>query len=131
MGLFGSRAVDRPAAERRYPRDVEALEEFVANLESVTDEASTWRVFASTYVEFYDMDYGAIWCVEGGKVRLEYEVGRTVSSLGGTTGQAALVQQAIRGREPVYADDRAAATDARLAAAIRAGAKAGVALPIV
>src|SRR5690349_25028077 len=108
MGLFGSRTVERPVAQRRNPRDIEALEEFVANLESATDEASTWRIFASTYVEFYDMDYAAIWCVEGGAPRLEYEVGRIVSTLGGA-GQPAMVQQALRGREPVYADDRAAA----------------------
>jgi len=128
MGLFGSRAVDRPAVPRRSPRDVEALEEFVANLEAATDEASTWRIFASTYVESYDMDYAGIWKVESGQPRLEYEVGRIVSALGG--GQPAMVQQAIRGREAVYADDRAAARDPRLATAIRSGAKAGIALPI-
>ena len=60
MGLFGSRTVDRPAVPRRNPRDVEALEEYVANLESVTDEPSTWRILASTYVESYDMEYAAI-----------------------------------------------------------------------
>ena len=58
-----------------------------------------------------------------------YEVGKIVSALGG--GQPALVQQAIRGRAAVYADDRAAAGDPRLATAIRSGAKAGLALPIV
>src|SRR3954469_8504526 len=105
MGLFGSRTVDRPPAPRRNPQEVEALEEFVANLESATDEASTWRILASTYVEFYEMDYGAIWRVAGGKPHLEYEVGKIASSLGGATGQPVLVQQAIRSRQPVYADD--------------------------
>jgi len=130
MGLFGSRAVDRPAVPRRAPRDIEAVEELVANLASATDEASTWRIFASTYVEFYEMEYAAIWRVENGRHRLEYEVGRAASALGGSTGQPALVQQAIRTREAVYADERAAAGDPRLAAAIRAGAKAGLVLPI-
>src|SRR5690242_3570778 len=131
MGLFGSRTLDRPAAPHRNPRDVEALEEFVANLESATDEASTWRIFASTYVEFYEMDYGAVWCVENGKTRLEYEVGRIVSGLTATSGQPAIVQQATRTREPVYADERSATADPRLAAAVRAGARVGLALPIV
>src|SRR5690348_14033579 len=105
MGLFGSRTVDRPAPPRRNPRDIEALEEFVANLESATDEASTWRIFASTYVEFYDMEYGAVWLVGGGVPRLEYELGRISSTLAGTSSHPGLVQQAIRKREPVYADD--------------------------
>ena len=130
MGLFGSRTVDRPAAQRRNPRDVEALEEFVKNLESATDEASTWRIFTSTYVEFYEMDYGATWTVENGHPRLEYEVGRIVSALAGTASQPSLVNQAIRAREAVYADDRHGG-DARLSAAIRAGAQAVVAMPIV
>ena len=130
MGLFGSRTVDRPAAPRRNPRDVEALEEYCANLESATDEASTWRILASTYVECYEMDYAAIWYVEAGQPRLGYEVGKIVSVLGGA-GASSLVQQAVRGREPVYADDRAAAGDPRLATAIRSGARAGLALPIL
>ncbi|MFI5892032.1 methyl-accepting chemotaxis protein [Actinoplanes sp. NPDC051513] len=130
MGLFGSRAVDRPATPRRNPRDIEALEEFIANLESATDEASTWRIFASTYVEFYDMEYGAAWIVENGHPRLEYELGRIVSSLGGTASGPGLVQQAIRKREPIYADDSSRDGDSRLSAAIRTGCRAALALPV-
>jgi uncharacterized protein with GYD domain len=131
MGLFGSRTVDRPDTPPRNPRDVEALEEFVANLESTTDEASTWRIFTSTYVEFYEMEYGATWLVEGGRPRLEYEAGRIVAELGRATAQPGLVQQAIRGREAVYADDKQRGGDPRLAAAIAAGCRAAIALPIV
>ncbi|MFF5296123.1 methyl-accepting chemotaxis protein [Paractinoplanes globisporus] len=129
MGLFGSRTVDRPAVQRN-PRDIEALEEFVANLENATDEASTWRILASTYVEFYDMEYVAAWLVENGAARLEYEVGRLVPALAGTADRPGLVQRAIRSREPVYADERAADGDARLAAALRSGCRAAVAMPI-
>ncbi|HEX5200272.1 MAG TPA: methyl-accepting chemotaxis protein [Actinoplanes sp.] len=130
MGLFGSRTADRPAAPPRMPRDVEALEEFIANLESVTDEASTWRIFASTYVEFYEMEYGAAWIVENGAPRLEYELGRIASALSGTAAHPGLVQQAVRGREPIYADDTYRDGDSRLAAAVRTGARAALALPI-
>ena len=130
MGLFGSRTADRPARPQREPRDIEALEELVANLESATDEASTWRIFASTYVEFYDMQYAAAWLVEGGVPRLEYEVGPLTNQLSGTSGQPAVVQQAVRAREAVYADD-SRADDPRMAAAIRAGCRSALALPIV
>ncbi|MCU7722417.1 methyl-accepting chemotaxis protein [Actinoplanes sp. KI2] len=130
MGVFGSRAAaDRPAGQRE-PRDIEALEELVANLESATDEASTWRIFASTYVEFYDMDYAGAWLVEGGVPRLEYEVGPIVEQLSGTAGQPAVVQQAIRAREAVYADSSRAG-DPRMDAALRAGCRSALALPIV
>ncbi|MEU4238211.1 methyl-accepting chemotaxis protein [Actinoplanes sp. NPDC026619] len=129
MGLFGRRPVDQPVAQRRNPRDIEALEEFVANLETATDEPSTWRIFASTYVEFYDMEYGAAWVVENGVPRVVYELGRIASSLAGTADRASLVQQAIRNREAVYSDTPG--TDPRLAAAHRAGATAAVAMPIV
>src|SRR3954471_16479005 len=117
MGLFGSRTADRAAAHQREPRDIEALEELVANLESATDEASTWRIFASTYVEFYDMEYAAAWLVEGGVPRLEYEVGPLTEQLSGTAGQPAVVQQAVRAREAVYADDSRTG-DPRMDAAI-------------
>ncbi|GIM96580.1 methyl-accepting chemotaxis protein [Paractinoplanes toevensis] len=129
MGLFGKRLPDQPVATRAVPRDIEALEEFVSNLETATDEASTWRIFASTYVEFYDMEYGAVWCVENGVAHIEYELGRIAGSLNGTAGSAALVQQSIRTREAAYADT--AGNDARMAAAMRAGALAAIALPIV
>jgi methyl-accepting chemotaxis protein-like sensor/GAF domain-containing protein len=129
MGLFGKRTLDQPTMQRRNPRDVEALEEFVANLETATDEASTWRILASTYVEFYDMDYGAAWIVENGAPRIEYELGRIAGALAGTADRAGLVQQAIRTREAVYSDSMEA--DPRLGAAHRAGAIAAITMPIV
>src|SRR5262245_57287053 len=128
MGLFGKKAIDQPVAQRRNPRDIEALEEFVANLESATDEASTWRIFASTYVEFYDMEYGAAWVIEKGVPRIEFEVGRIAGALAGTADRAGLVQQAVRNREAVYSDRD---SDARLTAAHRAGAVAAIAMPVV
>ena len=130
MGLFGKGPLDQPAAQRATPpRDVEALEEFVANLESATDEASTWRIFASTYVEFYRMEYGAIWVVDNGVARIAYELGKIAGALAGTADRTGLVQQALRTREAVYSDTPGA--DPRMAAAFRAGAVAAVALPIV
>src|SRR4051812_990477 len=100
MGLFGSRGVLRDEPEIRQPRDIEALEELVANLESATDEASTWRIFASTSLEFYDFSSSAVWIVENGLPRFEYGVGPIAAALTGTESQAGLVQQAIRVREP-------------------------------
>ncbi|WP_433291097.1 methyl-accepting chemotaxis protein [Actinoplanes sp. CA-030573] len=131
MGLFGNRAAVTPEARARTPRDIEALEQFVANLEGATDEASTWRILVSTYVEFYDMEYGAIWCIEAGQPRLEFEVGRIQAALAGTAGQAGLVDQAIRARQVAYAADDQRDADARAAAAFRAGARAAFALPVI
>ena len=131
MGLFGSRTAERAETPLRQPRDVEALEQFVANLESATDEASTWRIFASTYVEFYDMEYCAVWIVDNGHPKLEYEVGKIVSTLAPTNGQPSVVQQAIRSRETAYADDTQRAGDPRLAAAWSAGCRAAIALPVL
>ncbi len=131
MGLFGNRAVERSAAPPRVPRDIEALEELVTNLESATDEASTWRIWASTYAEFYDMDYAAAWLVESGAPRLEYELGRIAPALAGIADRPSLVQKAIQARQPISGDETGAATDPRLAAAIRAGARAALAFPVM
>ncbi|MBL7257526.1 methyl-accepting chemotaxis protein [Paractinoplanes lichenicola] len=129
MGLFGRRVEAEPAVQRTPPRDVEALEELVNNLEGVTDEASSWRIYASTNQEFYGLEYVAVWIVDNGQPRLEYEVGQLSSALG-NTGQAALVQQAVRSGHAVFSTAAAAGSDQRLAAAVRAGARGGVAVPI-
>jgi hypothetical protein len=131
MGLFGSRAVERVAAPPRVPRDIEALEELVTNLEGATDEASTWRIYASTYLEFYDMAYAAAWLIEGGVPKLAYEVGRIMGDLAPTGDRPGLVQQALRSRHPVYVDASAAGADLRMAAAVRAGAEAAMVVPVL
>src|SRR3954464_9865425 len=123
MGLFRSRPSDLPPAPP-VPRDVEALEELVKNLESATDEASTWRIWASTYLEFYDLALATIWCVENGTPRLEYEVGPLAPAMAGTSGMATLVNRAARGGRPFYVTEGATETDGRWAAAHRAGARA-------
>ncbi|MFF5081463.1 methyl-accepting chemotaxis protein [Actinoplanes sp. NPDC000266] len=129
MGLFGNRQQQsEPVARREPPRDIEALEELVTNLEAATGEGSTWRIYASTYVEFYDMEYGAVWCVENGALRLEYELGRLKGQI---TGPSGLAQQVLRGSQPVYANADSSTTDPRFQAAIRGGAKAGIAVPAV
>jgi hypothetical protein len=127
MGLFRDRAVQAPPP-MVVPRDIEALEELANNLESATDEASTWRIYASTYVEFYDMDYVAVWLVDGGTHQLAFEVGRIVAALN-TSAQSPIVQEALRTRKPVYLDG-SKGDNPRLAAAIRAGALSGSAVPI-
>ena len=129
MGLFGSRTADRAVAPVRPPRDIEALEEFVTNLEKATDEASTWRIYASTYAEFYDMEYAGVWLVDNGQPHLEFEAGRIPAALAGTQGQPGLVQQAIRTRAVAYVEDTS--TDQRMAAAFRAGASAAVIVPVL
>jgi len=120
-----------PPPARSIPRDIEALEELVTNLESVTDEATTWRIYASTYLEFYGMDYAAAWVVDGGVPRLEYEVGSLAAALGGAGGSSELVQQALRSGQPAYSDGSDGRPDNRVAAALRAGARAGFAVPSV
>jgi hypothetical protein len=127
MGLFRDRAVPAPPP-LVVPRDIEALEELANNLEAATDEASTWRIYASTYLEFYDMDYIGIWLVDGGTARLEFEAGRLVSALS-AGGPSPIVQEALRTGKPVYSDGTTG-DNPRLAAAIRAGARGGSAVPI-
>jgi hypothetical protein len=130
MGLFGSRAVEQPVAQE-VPRDIEALEELVTNLVGVTDEASTWRIFVSTYVEFYQMDYVAAWVVDHGALRLEYAAGRITSALAGVPGPSPMLLKALRGNQPIFAaTGGAGADDQRCAAALRAGADAAIAVPI-
>ena len=127
MGLFRDRAVEAPPP-MVVPRDIEALEELANNLESATDEASTWRIYTSTYVEFYDMDYVAVWMVDGGTHQLEFEAGRIVAALN-TNAQSPIVQEALRTGKPVFLDG-SKGDNPRLAAAIRAGALCGSAVPI-
>jgi GAF domain-containing protein len=134
MGLFRDRAVQAPPPIV-VPRDIEALEELVTNLEAATDEASTWRIYASTYVEFYDMDYVGIWLLDSAGAHLEYEVGRITSAITGG-GPSPIVQEALRTGRPVFAEADGAGSsgssgsNSRLAAAIRAGAHSGSAVPI-
>ena len=116
---------------RTIPRDIEALEELVTNLENATDEPSTWRIYASTYLEFYGMDYAAAWLVEGGVPRLEYEVGPLTGALSGARAGSQLVQQALRSGQPVYADGPAGGDDTRFATALRDGARAAFAVPSI
>jgi hypothetical protein len=129
MGLFARRPAGPPAPPR-FPRDIEALEELVTNLESATDEASTWRIYASTYAEFYDMVYAATWLVDNGTPRLEYEVGPSVAALSGTGDGGGLVARAARAGQPIYVDETHPDRDPRFAAAVRAGARAGVLTPV-
>ncbi|HET6483953.1 MAG TPA: methyl-accepting chemotaxis protein [Actinoplanes sp.] len=127
MGLFGKRVESQPLVQRTPPRDIEALEELVVNLETVTDEASSWRIYASTYLEFYGLEYVAIWIVEGGTARLEFECGRLAGALGGG-GVPSMVQQAMRGNA-VYLNESAVG-DPRFGAAVRVGIKSATAIPI-
>jgi hypothetical protein len=131
MGLFGGRNPGPLLPPARTPRDVEALEELVKNLESATDEASTWRIYASTYLEFYELEYAAAWIVQNGTPRLEYEVGRLVGALAGTTGQTGIVARAARSLQPINFSVENPDSDPRFSAAIRGGAMAGLYQPIV
>jgi hypothetical protein len=130
MGLFGGRSTGQPVLPPRAPRDVEALEELVTNLESATDEDSTWRIYASTYAEFYDMVYAAAWLVEGTTPRLCFEVGPAVATMAGTQGQSQLAGRAVRSPKPVATDATGPEIDGRFATAIRAGAQQAVITPV-
>jgi hypothetical protein len=130
MGLFGGRKPG-PVPPARAPRDVEALEELVKNLESATDEASTWRIYASTYLEFYDLEYAAAWLVVNGAPRLEYEVGRLTGALAGTAGQSGMIARAARSGKPLHLNAEHPDNDPRFAAAARTGAKSATYQPIV
>jgi putative methionine-R-sulfoxide reductase with GAF domain len=125
MGLFRDRVVEAPSP-LAVPRDIEALEELANNLVGVTDEASAWRIYASTYVEFFGLEYVGVWLVDGNTARLEFAAGSLAAALG--PGPSPLVQEAVRTGKPAYADERNR-DDPRLAAAIRNGARSGSAVP--
>jgi GAF domain-containing protein len=127
MGLFRDRAAAAPPPMLDVPRDIEALEELANNLEGVTDEAHSWRVYASTLLEFHGLDYIGVWLVDGPAVHLEFSAGPLAATLG--SGPSPMVQEAARTGRPVYADEGGPGTDSRLAAAIRAGCRAGSAVP--
>ncbi|MEV6848262.1 methyl-accepting chemotaxis protein [Actinoplanes sp. NPDC051411] len=127
MGLFRDRVVAAPPPALAVPRDIEALHELAGNLEGVTDDAHSWRVYASTYVEFYGLEYIAVWLVDGPSAHLEFAAGKLAATLG--TGPSPLVQEALRTGRPAYADERDPGTDPRLAAAIRGGCRFGAAVP--
>jgi hypothetical protein len=127
MGLFRDRTAAAPPPVADVPRDIEALEELADNLEGATDEAHSWRVYASTYLEFYGFEYIAVWLVDGPSVRLEFAAGPLAGALG--PGPSPLVQEALRTGRPTYADEREPGTDSRLAAALRAGCRSGTAVP--
>ena len=131
MGLFGGRKPGPTLSPVRTPRDVEALEELVKNLESATDEASSWRIYASTYLEFYDLEYAAAWVVVNGAPRLEYEVGRLAGALAATAGQTGLLARAVRSGKSLHLDVDHPDNDPRFGAAMRAGARSATYQPIV
>jgi hypothetical protein len=126
MGLFRDRVAEAPPP-LEVPRDIEALEELANNLEGVTDESSSWRVYASTYVEFFGFEYVGVWLTDGPAVRLEFAAGSLAAVI--DPGPSPLVQEALRTGRPAHSDGRGPATDSRLAAAIRAGARSGMAVP--
>jgi hypothetical protein len=128
MGLFRDRASAAPPSVLAVPRDIEALEELANNLEGVTDDAHSWRVYASTYVEFFGLAYVGVWVVDGRSVHLEYAAGRLAASLG--PGPSPLLLEAMRTGKPAYADERSPGTDSRLTAALAGGCRSGSAVPI-
>jgi GAF domain-containing protein len=127
MGLFRDRAAAAPPLTLDVPRDIEALEELANNLEGVTDEGHSWRVYASTLVEFYGLEYIGVWLVDAPGVQLEFAAGPLAATLG--SGPGPMVQEVARTGRPTYADESAPGTDSRLAAALRAGCRAGYAVP--
>jgi hypothetical protein len=127
MGLFRDRAAAAPPLILDVPRDIEALEELANNLEGVTDEGHSWRVYASTLVEFYGLEYIGVWLVDAPGVQLEFAAGPLAATLG--SGPGPMVQEVARTGRPTYADESAPGTDSRLAAALRAGCRAGYAVP--
>jgi putative methionine-R-sulfoxide reductase with GAF domain len=132
MGFFGrSAAIEKPA--ERVPQDIEALQELSRDLENVTDEASSWRIYAASTLEFYRMQYVGVWVLENGVPRLEFEIGPLAGTLGVAVAPG-IVQQAAREGRAVFFDasitpDAAGATEARFAAARRGGALGATAVP--
>ncbi|NMO55743.1 GAF domain-containing protein [Actinoplanes sp. TBRC 11911] len=131
MGLFGGRSSGPPPAPQPVPQDIEALQELVKNLESATDEASTWRIYCSTHAEFYNLPYVAAWVVTAGTPRLEYETGAQKAAMSGTTAHAGLVTRAVRAGRPLHVDETNGESDLRFDAAKRAGMRSATVIPLV
>ncbi|KQS66316.1 methyl-accepting chemotaxis protein [Modestobacter sp. Leaf380] len=122
------------------PRDVEALEEVIAALDSgVSDEASAHRVVVATLVRALGLDYGAVWLPGPGGLVLAHETGPLVPTMERSwdrarvlTRESGLGGQALARRTPVLAGPTTdAATCTRWATASAAGAGQGCFLPVL
>ncbi|GAA0815044.1 GAF domain-containing protein [Spirilliplanes yamanashiensis] len=139
MGLFGNRSESQATAPLEVPRDVEGLEQLVLDLSAATDEASTWRIRVDSAVKFYGNLYGAVWFPDGsGKLRVGYETGSIERQLQAATGgetvpaDVGLVGRAWRTSRPVYVETVEECSDCRRCeAALRAGARAALAAPVL
>ena len=136
MRLFGSRAVS-PEAVRPVPRDVEALEQLVLDLDTATDEDSAWRITVESTATFYGFGYGAVWIPEpSGRLRLRHETGALApamrSAFGAEPDDSGLVSRAFRGRAPIIEESPEGAPDSRRHQhAVKSGMVSAVILPVV
>ncbi|MEV8506149.1 methyl-accepting chemotaxis protein [Actinoplanes sp. NPDC051475] len=138
MVSFRSRAVQAPSL-RPVPRDVESLEKLILDLESVTDEATAWRVTVDSTVSSHNFSYGAVWRPTGtGQVEVAYQIGAITPDLEAVIAgkpvpmDVGLVGRAVRTRQPVYVGAMAECEDClRCQAAANAGMEAAVVMPVL
>ncbi|GGQ54587.1 GAF domain-containing protein [Couchioplanes azureus] len=139
MISFRSRAAADPVALRPVPRDVEALEKLISDLENVRDEDSAWQVTVDSTVASHNFSYGAVWRPDGnGQVVIQYETGSIVRELDSVISghsapaDAGLVGRAARTKQPVYVDALEQCEDClRCQAAARASMEAAVVMPVL
>ncbi len=124
---------------RPVPRDVESLEQLIADLDKTTDETSAWRIAVDSLVRSYRFGYGAIWLPDdGGRVQIGYETGEIITELRAVLrGQpistsAGLVGRAYTSGKPHYIEQIEGHPEClRCTAASRAGMRAAIVMPVL
>ncbi|GII05691.1 GAF domain-containing protein [Planobispora takensis] len=119
------------------PRDVEALEQLLADMEAVTDEDSMLRIAVESLLRSTGFGYGAAWvsdgqaglrrCLVGGPLAAALE--KDTSDHRTTTNGP--VAEVMRSRRPFVVNELESCGDEHAAAAIRHGMKAAVYLPVI
>ncbi|NJC64212.1 GAF domain-containing protein [Planosporangium flavigriseum] len=117
------------------PRDLEALEQLLLNLDAAVDEAGAYRIFIDSFVGAMGFSYGSVWRVDPtGHLELRHETGALAEHMptASSAPSAVRVTEAIRSRRAVVVRDLAEARDCpRCVSAHQAGASTAIFTPIV
>jgi putative methionine-R-sulfoxide reductase with GAF domain len=138
MVLFRSRSTTAPAYTGPPPRDVEALEKLILDLDAAVDEASAWRIVVDSMVTSHGFGYGAVWLPDGrGSVTVLHETGTVTRPMQdvirgrAVPADAGLVGRAFQTRRPVYTDTDNCGDCLRCQAAAKAGMASAVVIPVL
>jgi methyl-accepting chemotaxis protein len=137
--MFGLSRSARSQAQldTAVPRDIEALEQLIADLDDVADEEDACRKAVASWTTATGGEYGGAWLPDrSGRLHLRWETGSIAAAMqeGPASRQVddGIVGRAYRDRRTVnLAGNLAAQADPRCAKAARLGMQTGTAVPIL